>query len=141
MKPFDRGDMPWVVLQNAGINHDRPIPARGTRIREGPSTQLEYEELLDALAYLRMLKVQGYGETRYDPEGARYNLALGYGDLERKLIRIKNFVFGSRPLTSKVVLQDVAESAADLANYAVMMLQVCALLAERGLCEDEQPDT
>lgn len=123
-----------MILANAHV----PEPTHGCmpdvheRAGKGPPTQLAYEEILTALAYVRMRKVQGYGESRYQPESARYNLALAYGDMERKLIRLKHAIFGPDPLTAEVLEERVMDGAADLANYGVMMVQVCATLLQEG---------
>jgi hypothetical protein len=91
------------------------------RIKEAQTKGLayhsEYEMILDALARVRIAKCVAYGEARYIPMDKDMQRWLCYSDVYRKFIRLEQQMkTGST--------EDLIETYSDLANYAIMALQL-----------------
>lgn len=80
--------------------------------------QVEYEETVAWLAAVRLDKCIAYGENRYDPaNSAEFNHWMCYSDVYRKFIRLEQQMkTGST--------EDLVETYSDLANYAIMAVQL-----------------
>lgn len=131
---FEEFTLTRLVKRSVG-DEDVEIMGRSERVKVGPPSQGHYEQVLDALATIRLHKVRGYGEGRYRPDGVRYSLSLAYGDLERKMLRLKHQIFSGDRITSQVIELEIMEAAADLANYAALMVQLCTILRAKSMSE------
>ena len=80
--------------------------------------QYEYECTLDYLAEIRLQKCIQYGEARYDPTMNHVKQKwLCYSDVYRKFIRLEQQMASG-------TTQDLLETYSDLANYAIMAVQL-----------------
>jgi predicted metal-binding protein len=80
--------------------------------------QVEYEETVAWLACVRIDKCISYGENRYDPaNSAEFNQWMCYSDVYRKFIRLEQQMKNSS-------VEDLIETYSDLANYAIMAVQL-----------------
>lgn len=113
------------LLRAANVVDEKPVRWQ-ERIQEGGKHQLVFEQLLDVCATIRLRKAQAYGESRYEVESPQFDLAMAYSDIHRKVLRLKEQVFSPDPTGS--VVEDIPETAADLVNYAGMMLQLAFYL-------------
>lgn len=97
--------------------------SREERLKGGSPTQEHFERILDEIATIRLQKVKAYGEGRYQEPDVKYAFLMLYLDIDRKLLRLKNSVFGD-----KVVQEDgeeLRETLRDLANFGIMGVQLC----------------
>jgi Glyoxalase/Bleomycin resistance protein/Dioxygenase superfamily len=103
--------------------------SRENRVAQGPPTQADYERVVDEAATLRMQKVKSYGEDRYntpvDPTAPDHDLMMTYSDVYRKFIRIRKAILTPGTLESAPDGEWIRDAFLDLANYALMGVQLC----------------
>lgn len=93
------------------------------RLTQGSKHQLSYEIISSKLAEIRFEKCKKYGESRYEPQDAEFNLWMCFSDVHRKYIRLSK-------LTKLAVRGDkeakklLIDAYFDLANYAIMGVQI-----------------
>lgn len=84
----------------------------------GLSYQEEYEETVAWLAAVRLDKCIAYGENRYNGDNSpEFNRWMCYSDVYRKFIRLEQ-----QMKTGSTA--DLVETYSDLANYAIMAVQL-----------------
>jgi hypothetical protein len=110
---------------------------RHDRIVKGPKTQGGYERVLDEMANVRMVKVQSYGEDRYNPGEVPFNLNITFADIHRKYIRLKEF-FEKGILGDAPDGESLRDCFLDLANYGAMGVQLLDLREKHPELFDEQ---
>lgn len=91
---------------------------------EGISSQELFECVTAVVAHIRLRKVEAYGEGRYKLSEPRYDLAMCFSDLERKMLRLRKITFGSAELTTAEVGDSLSDTAADIAAYGLLLFQV-----------------
>lgn len=106
------------------------------RLQNAPRSQQHYEKLVDTLGTIRKYKVLSYGESRYDVTSARFDLSMAFSDIHRKYIRLREQIFGDKQLMTST--ESLADSAADLANYAIMMLEIICTIEAMAESKKEQ---
>lgn len=86
-------------------------------------TQIEYEDVVNQMAILRLNKVKDFGEDRYKIADMELQLWMMYCDTWRKFIRLKKLTKDSiagDPVSLKKLRQDMM----DMANYGIMCVQL-----------------
>ncbi len=86
-------------------------------------TQIEYENVVNQMAILRLNKVKDFGEDRYKIDDMEFQLWMMYCDAWRKFIRLKKLTKDSidgDPNAIKKLRQDMM----DMANYGIMAVQL-----------------
>lgn len=102
------------------------ILTKEQRLAQGPATQQGYEEIIDEIATIRMNKVLSYGEDRYtdEPTDQEHHLFITYSDIYRKYIRIKEFFTKGLSVLKAKDGESLRDAFLDLANYAIMGVQL-----------------
>lgn len=85
----------------------------------GLKFQQEYENVIAALAEIRLLKCVQYGERRYEGVEPTLQRYLCYSDVYRKFIRLETQMKQSGHSNEALL-----ETYSDLANYAIMAVQL-----------------
>lgn len=93
-----------------------------------PSLDLQerFEEVLKDIADLRIVKVAGYGEDRYDVDrwSEEEQLWMIFSDIYRKFIRLRTQVRNAD-------VDGMRETCMDIASYGAMGVQIIDMYNER----------
>jgi len=136
----DRGNSDSERLDSIGrVSPDRELPGDifGPSDLHGPTPTLalseaiddlverhgssgaEFDRILEECRALRHRKVDQRGESRYQEKDSRRSKLLLYADLHRKFQRLERYLFYGSGGT-----QDLEDDFKDLANYAIMGVQL-----------------
>jgi hypothetical protein len=111
------------------------------KITDGPtggSHTKEFGQILAALFQIGNTKVDQYGDSRMLVRSVDYDTKMLFSDLHRKHIRINELmntisrITWNEPVNSRAVDQ-LMETQADLAVYAVRGIQILRRLEEKGM--------
>lgn len=106
--------------------------------------QREAESLADGLLAIRVSKVAAYGDSRYEVSDPLFDLTMCYSDIHRKTLRLKEILFNSEGVRSRLAMPGVSESvldgAVDLAGYSLMLLHIIYRLWAAELIDLEVPE-
>lgn len=78
---------------------------------------MEFLDVLEKVARLRLEKVRQYGTSRYEIQDLATNRWLAYSDVLRKFIRLQEQMRSGGA-------EDLLETYQDLASYALMAVQL-----------------
>ena len=101
------------------------------RLKDGSQYQLQYEALLSRIAKVRLDRAVEYGESRYEEKGREFNLWMIFSDVHRKYIRLRQLTNSVIDGENKSAREALYDTYLDLANYAIMGMQILDLLQER----------
>ena len=128
------------VLDPSGQLTNNTMPRQTLATQHGISTQPDFEQLLMALAEIRVRKVISYTEARYNalrnPDKAAEEFLSCFFDMRRKYQRICSIMLSADLLdlgeagTIGSVAESLVDNLADLAVYAVDTLLVAAYLSQ-----------
>jgi len=91
---------------------------------KGLKTQMEYEKVLADAAYIRMHKVEQYGEERYDEPDIEIQLWMTYCDVWRKFSRLRMLIKNIIHKKDVNCLKKLRSDYQDLLNYGAMGVQI-----------------
>lgn len=93
-----------------------------SRQRLGGPTQSVFEQILEAMAMIRAVKVSEYGDSRLRLKHGEEEkeLHLVFSDIHRKYIRLDNQIWKSKVYDPNALL----ETLADLTNYSAQAIQI-----------------
>lgn len=98
--------------------------------RDTTYSQKEFEDILIAMACIRKVKINQYGEGRlqlHKDERFR-DVVMAYSDVHRKYIRLETQIFGAgRDCGTD---EDLIETFTDLAVYCVQAIQIMGRLVD-----------
>lgn len=106
------------------------------RINKGTKHQISYEQIIYKLANIRLAKAKMYGESRYEGHNPEFNFWMTFCDVHRKYIRLQQLnqlcVDGDES-----AFESIIDCYADLANYAIMAIQLIEPLTKEKEVESD----